>query len=139
MSYGYGTKSAYIEADVLSRSKEWLIPLLYEHLVASLRRAAVQIELKDVEGRAQSLDKASGIVLELASSLDREKGGALAGQMASLYAFFISEILHVGRTQDPARLQRIIDMAQELSEAWTQAAEQVSPRGSGWNRAASAA
>ena len=34
--------TAYLEADILSRPKEWLIPLLYEHLLSSLRRAAVR-------------------------------------------------------------------------------------------------
>jgi flagellar secretion chaperone FliS len=131
MSYGYGTKTtAYLEADIMSRPKEWLIPLLYEHLLSSLRRAAVQIEANDIAGRAQSLDKASAIVLELSSSLDREKGGDMAREMSSLYAFFMTEILQIGLTRNLTRLEKLSVIVEELLDAWTQAAEQVSPRNS---------
>ena len=130
MSYGYGTKStAYLEADILSRPREWLVPLLYEHLLSSLRRAAVQIEASDHEGRAQSLDKASAIVLELSSSLDREKGGEVARQMSALYSFFVTEILQIGLTRDLDRLRKLVEIVAELTDAWIQAAEQVAPRG----------
>ena len=140
MSYGYGNRTtAYLEADIMSRPKEWLIPLLYEHLLSSLRRAAVQIEANDITGRAQSLDKASAIVLELSSSLDRENGGEVARGMGSLYAFFVTEILHIGLTRDLARLQKLSQIVEELLDAWTQAAEQVSPRNSGRSVTASAA
>ena len=140
MSYGYGTKTtAYLEADIMSRPKEWLIPLLYEHLLSSLRRAAVQIEANDYLGRAQSLDKASAIVLELSSSLDREKGGEVARGMSSLYAFFVTEIMQIGLKGDLVRLRKLTDIVAELHEAWSQAAEQVSPRGAARPVTASAA
>jgi flagellar protein FliS len=130
MSYGYGTKTtAYLEADILSRPKEWLIPLLYEHLLSSLRRAAVQIEANDHEGRAQSLEKASAIVLELSSSLNHELGSEVARQMSSLYAFFVTEILQIGLTRDLNRLRGLVEIVAELTVAWTEAAEQVAPRG----------
>lgn len=129
MSYGYGTKTtAYLEADIMSRPKEWLIPLLYEHLLSSLRRAAVQFEANDIDGRSQSLDKASAIVMELASSLDRERGGQIAAELSSLYAFFVTEIMQIGLTRDRGRLSKLAAIVEELLEAWTRAAEEVSPR-----------
>lgn len=128
MSYGT-SPSRYLENDVLSRSPEWLVPLLYEHLLTSLRRAGVQMENGDVEGRAESLSKANQIVLELAGSLDREKGGEVAQHLSSLYAYFALEILNLGHTRDVVHLRRLIDLVAELHEAWTQAAEQVAPRG----------
>lgn len=131
MSYGYGNRTtAYLEADIMSRPREWLVPLLYEHLLSSLRRAAVQIEANDIAGRAQSLDKASAIVAELSSSLDREKGGRIAADLSSLYAFFMTEIMQIGITRDLGRLQKLSVLVAELLDAWTQAAEQLSPRNS---------
>lgn len=129
MSYGYGTKTtAYLEADIMSRPKEWLIPLLYEHLLSSLRRAGVQIEANDIAGRAQSLDRASAIVLELSSSLNREQGGQIAAELSALYAFFVTEIMQIGITRDLTRLRKLCTIIEELLDAWTRAAEQVSPR-----------
>lgn len=140
MSHGYGGKqTAYLEAEVMSRPKEWLVPLLYEHLVSNLRRAAVQMEVNDVVGRTESLDRASAIVLELAASLDREAGGQLAQQLSALYAYFLTEILQIGLTRNSARLEKLTALVAELGEAWAQAAEQVAPRAAARSAAVSAA
>ena len=127
MTYGSVT-SQYLEAEILSRPKEWLVPLIYEHLISALTRARVQIEKGDLEGKATSLQKASDIVFELLIALDRERGGELAAQLASVYNFLAAEILTVGRTMDTAYLQRLTGIVTELHEAWVQAAEQVAPR-----------
>lgn len=127
MSYGNAT-SRYLEADVLSRQPEWLVPLMYEHLLLNLRRASRQIELGDQEGKASSLDKASAIVMELIGSLDFERGGEVAKQLSALYLYFSTEMIGARQQVDTARLQRLIDMISELHEAWSQAAESVAPR-----------
>jgi flagellar protein FliS len=125
----YNAQSAkYREADVLSRPREWLVPLLYEHLLVSLRRASVQIEGGDLEGKAASLERGSAILFELLSSLDMERGGELAERLGALYRFFAGELLTVGRTLDRERLERIIHMVADLHDGWVQAAQAVQPR-----------
>lgn len=114
--------SKYLENDVVSRPKEWLVPLLYEHLLAHLRRAQVQIQQRDFEAKGASLEKASAIVIELLAALDREKGGELAQRLAALYAYFGSEILTIGRTLDVARLEKMVGMVASLHESWVIAA-----------------
>ena len=128
MTYGRVT-AQYLEAEILSRPKEWLVPLVYEHLISALTRARVQIEAGDHEGKSKSLQKASDIVLELLIALDRERGGELADQLASVYTFLAAEIVVVGRSMDTAYLQRLTGIVTELHEAWVQAAEEVAPRG----------
>jgi flagellar protein FliS len=114
--------SKYLENEVLSRPKEWLVPLLYEHLLAHLRRAHAQIQAKDFEGKAASLEKASSIVIELLTTLDREQGGELAQRLAALYAYFGSEIATVSRTLNTEQLSRVSDMVSSLHESWVIAA-----------------
>jgi flagellar protein FliS len=128
MSY-HNPAQQYVDADVLSRSPEWLVPLLYEHLLASLRRASVQIETGDLEGKAESVSKAQAIILELAGTLDTERGGEVAVHLSSLYAFFASELVQVSRTLDVRTLQRLTTMIADLHGAWVRAAEEVAPRG----------
>lgn len=113
----------------MSRSPEWLVPLVFEHLLLNLRRAAKQMETGDVAGRAASVSKASSILLELLATLDHERGGAIADQLASLYSFLSGELLDISRRGDRARLQRVIAIVAELHEAFRGAAEQVAPRG----------
>ena len=128
MSYSAQT-ARYLEADVMSRPKEWLVPLLYEHLLAGLHRASVQIERGDVEGKSNSLQQANSILLELTAALDTERGGELAAHLGSLYSYFVGEVIEVGRTMDSGRLKRVIAMLTDLHEGWVQAAEAVAPRG----------
>ncbi len=128
MTYHNAYTARYLEAEVMSRPKQWLVPLLYEHLLANLKRASVQIEARDLEGKAASLSRASAIVFELLASLDFEKGGELAKRLAALYAYFATEITTVGRSLDVAHLARLIEMIAGLHESWVQAAEATSPR-----------
>lgn len=127
MSYAV-SGARYLANDVLSRPKEWLVPLLFEHLLANLSRARACMETGELEGKVERLAKANQIVLELAASLDREKGGEIAEHLAMLYTFFATTIVDVGRGGDVALLGRLITMVGELHEAWVAAAEQVAPR-----------
>lgn len=128
MSYA-APSARYFENDVLNRSPEWLVPLLYEHLVINLRRAAVCIEAGNLEGKAAVLGKANEVLMELTGSLDLARGGDIAKQLGSLYAFLAGEIMSVGRSLDLDRLGRLTAIVAELHEAWVKAAEQVAPRG----------
>lgn len=128
MSYT-SSRSRYLENELLNRPKEWLVPLLYEHLLVNLNRAAVQMEMRDIEGKSASLTRAMDILMELSGSLDHDQGGAIAGQLSALYSFFASEIMAVGRNLDAARLRKNIAIIAELHDAWVKAAEQVAPRG----------
>lgn len=126
----YASHSArYLENDVMSRSPEWLVTLVFESLLKSLRRAAIQIDSGDLEGKAESLGRAGALVAELIGSLDKEKGGAVAESLASLYAYFALEIMNIGQTLDLDTLGRVTVMVEELHEAFVQAAERVAPRG----------
>lgn len=124
-----GAAARYLEHEVMSRSTEWLVPLMFEHLLLNLRRAEKCMEQGDVAGRATHFGKASSILFELMGSLDRERGGAVAGQLGSLYGFLTTELIDVGRSNDSRRLQRIIGIVSELHDGFRQAAESVSPRG----------
>lgn len=124
MSYGGGA-TAYREVQIMGSSPEQLVPMLYERLLVHLRRAAAQIEARDIAGKGESLGKASEIVFELLSNLSFDQGGELASRLAGLYAFFISEITEIGRSMDPARLQTLTEMIGSLHTAWASAAEQA--------------
>ena len=127
MSYN-AQAGRYLEAEVMSRSREWLVPLLYDHLLSGLNRAAYQIEHRDIEGKAASLERAVAILFELTSSLDLERGGELARHLSSLYSFFVNELITAGRTLEIDRLTRLIPMITDLREAWVEAADSIAPR-----------
>ena len=113
--------SAYRATEVLSLSKEDLILVLYEHLMINLKRSSQQIRAKNIEGKSESLTRASSIVYELLASLDFEIGGDLSSRLASLYAFWAKEISEAGRQMDAARLESLIELVKPLHESWQHA------------------
>lgn len=121
----YARDTTYREAEILGTSREQLVPLLYRHLLTSLRRAAREIEAGDFEGKAASLGRANDIVFELLGSLNQEQGGELAQRLAALYAWFSNEIREVGRSLDLRRLERLAGLVDGLHAAWSEAAKLV--------------
>ncbi len=122
---GYNAQMTYQENAVLSTSPERLVPLLYDHLLINLKRGSMFIRKGDIEGKYESLRKASDIVSELLSTLDFDAGGELATRLASLYGFWGKEISIAGRLLDGARLDRVAEMVASLREAWAEAARIV--------------
>lgn|SRR5690554_2897249 len=120
-----GGISAYQQVRIQSSSREALVAILYERLLGLLTRASVQIENGDIEGKADSLGRATEIVFELMASLDFEAGGEIASRLAALYSFFSREISEIGRTLDRERLDRVVEMVASLHEAWAQAAAMI--------------
>ena len=115
----------YQAMDVQSMSGPRLVVFLYSHLLSSLKQGHRAIEVTDHESRCRALCRARDIVYELAFSLDRAAGGALAENLASLYEYFIHEITQVDLHPDAARLARVTDLIASLHQAWEAAAAQM--------------
>ena len=123
--YTQRRSTAYQDNEVLSAPRERIIPMLYQGLLKNLRRAGMQIDARDLEGKSESLQKASAIVYELLGSLDFEAGGEIASRLAGLYAYFLREIMEAGRALDRKRLDTLSEMISVLHDAWDQAAQHV--------------
>ena len=128
---GDGRLAAYKQNQVLGSSPEQLVVLLYEHLLANLRRAGMQIDVRDYEGKSASMQKALDIIFELLSSLDRDAGGELAERLSALYVYFINEIGAISRNLDRARLEQLIVMIAGLHESMAQAARRTAQERAG--------
>jgi flagellar protein FliS len=114
--------AAYRQTSVLGSSREQLVVLMYDHLLASLRRAGQQIRDGDIEGRVTSLARASDIITELLATLDFEQGGDVASRLSALYAWFLNEISQISRRPDADRLDRMTGLVASLHASWAAAA-----------------
>jgi flagellar protein FliS len=115
----------YNQVEVLTLPAPRRLVLVYSHLLATLRLSRHQLNAREFEPLAKNLCKAQDIVNELLVTLDREAGGALAENLISLYAWFLTEIVAVGIKGDIHRLDRLIQLVAELHGAWDQAATEV--------------
>lgn len=120
---------AYRTVEVEASTPGQRIVILYDHLLARLRRARVQIDKGDVAGKAQSLTGAGDIVLTLAGVIDFERAGEAGQQIAAnleaLSLYFSTMILEINRNGDLDKLDALITMVESLHEAWVQAEAQT--------------
>ena len=112
----------YRETEVLTATPGQLVVLLYDHLLLSLRRARVAMEARDADAQSECLDKARNVLTELLVTLDRDRGGEVAVNLAALYSFLLGELVQVGIRGDVARLDRVSHMIGELRDAFAQVA-----------------
>lgn len=127
---GYGgyrdaaaSASRYQELEVLSASPQQLVVIVYDHLLACLKRARIAIAQEQPDTRIAQLGRAKDAIAELLATLDHAQGGEIARTLSGLYAFFLTELGEIGMHPDAARLTRVIDLVEELRDAWAQIAE----------------
>jgi flagellar protein FliS len=118
---------AYREQEVLTASPAKLVVIIFDHLLANLRRTKAAIEANNVDARVEAIGKARSAVMELLVSTDTDRGGQIAKNLRSLYVFLFNELIGAGRKPDPYRIERLIGIANELREAFAKvAAENLS-------------
>lgn len=122
----YGTLQAnYREMEIQSASPEKLVCIVFEHLVINLERARIAMERKDIENRVVALRRARGLVTELLCTLDVEKGGPLAVDLAGMYQVMLVELVDVGMRGDLVCMGKLIRIATALRDGFVGAAQKV--------------
>lgn len=124
MSYGSQT-SSYREMELHAASPERLVVYTFEQLVVNLERARLAMERNNLELRVTSLRRARGLVGELLATLDFDKGGALATQLADLYQYMMYELVDVGQRGDIRCVRKLVNIATSLRDGFQGAAEQT--------------
>ncbi len=108
----------YIETDIMTASPTNLVVKLYEAALRSAFEARASIEAGLIQERGQAIQKALAIVAELQSSLDFEKGGAIASQLHDLYAFIIGRMLEANISGSTMCIDEAVRVLETLLEAW---------------------
>jgi flagellar protein FliS len=101
-----------------------LILMLYDGLLTRLNSALNGLETNDYEEVNGSLQRAQEIVLELAASLDMERG-EIADNLMALYEYQHHLLVEANVAKDPAPVRQVATMAGQLREAWVHALEQI--------------
>lgn len=128
MSYAAPSSShrdSYREMEIQAAGPERLVCIVFEQLVVNLERARIAMERKDIELRVVSLRRARNIVAELLATLDFEKGGALANQLADLYQFMLYELVDIGQRGDVATMRKLVNIASALRDGFQGAQQQL--------------
>ena len=97
----------------------------FEQLVVNLERARIAMERTDLELRVTALRRARGLVGELMATLDFDKGGPIARQLADLYQYMLYELVDIGQRGDIVTMKKLVNIASNLRDGFKGAAEQV--------------
>ena len=118
-----GVSRQYSQVQIKTANKGKLIVLLYQGAVRNMRKAVLQMEQKDMEGKGNSLIRAQDIVLELLYALDQkllDEGNDLAANLQRLYLYCYRRLIHANVQADPKIVEEVIALLVNLLEAWEQ-------------------
>lgn len=108
----------YLENRVLSAGPIELVRLLCHGATGAVKDARAHLAAGDIAARARSITKASNILIELASSLDYERGGEISSNLARLYDYMLRQLAEANFRQIDAPLAEVFDLLATLSEGW---------------------
>jgi flagellar protein FliS len=95
-----------------------LVIMLYDRAIVLLDKAKNEISEKQYEAKSSTLGKASDIIFELITILDKDKGGEIATSLASLYNFVLREITDANSSLNTKALDNAKKILSELRESW---------------------
>jgi flagellar secretion chaperone FliS len=117
--YGKGSGAeVYQKTHILTAEPMKLVILCYDNAVGQLRAAKEHYQSGRYEAKAKCLQKTLGILQELSSALDMEKGGPVAINLRSLYTYMMGRLLEGDLKRNLKAFDEVIGMLDELGSAW---------------------
>lgn len=114
-SYQKQSASAAVDGAGPHRLISMLLSGAVERLVAAKRA----IDTGNVPQKGERISAAMGIIDGLRSSLDEEKGGEIAQNLAALYDYMNRRLLEANVKNDTAIVDEVMSLLREINEAWS--------------------
>jgi len=109
----------YKQQSVKTMTSGQMLVLVYNELIKQLGLAQQAFDKNDIPEINRSLQKSQLIIHELKGTLNFDY--SISNNLNDLYDYFYSVILNANIKKDSSELQRIIEMASELKETFTEA------------------
>ena len=114
-----------IESIVHEATPHKLIEMLFKGAKDALSQAVGAIERKDFEAKSKKISKATEIILNLRTYLDKEKGGEVADNLNELYTYMATVIIDANRTNDTEKLREVSALLDTVVDGWVSMPEEV--------------
>jgi len=95
-----------------------LVICLYEQAIEDLRRAVIAQEKGDIEARTRGINHALLVISHLQGSLDMERGGEVAANLARFYNVVRAGLAEAHVKQSIRMLEQQISQLATVHEAW---------------------
>lgn len=117
-----------VQSMVDSASPQQLIKMLFDGLLASINAARGAIERGDISEKVRHIGKAVRILQEgLLGVLDREKGGELAGNLASLYEYCTTQLTLANARNDASMVDEVAGLVSTVAQGWNEITNAPAP------------
>jgi len=117
--------NSYKKVDTFGKSGLELVVMVYDGAIASLSQAADYYEKEDNQAGFDAIEKAKRFVVHLYTTLDEEKGGEIAANLGSIYAYLTERMNFIQSTKDIAAIDNAIAMLRNIREGWVQLSQQI--------------
>ena len=117
----YKASEQYAQTKIQTASGGDLVIMLYQGCIKFLRLAKKSMEEDNIHNTNEYLIRSQDIIMELLTTLDGEKGGEVAQNLAALYEYMYRELIQANMKKDPERIDQVEGMLLELLEAWKEA------------------
>lgn len=119
-----------VDTAVADASPHRLVAMLFDGFADAIAAAKGALASGQVEAKGRAIGRAARIVDEgLKANLDPVGGGALAADLADLYAYIGLRLTQANLRNDAAALDECLALMQPLRQAWASIAPRVeSPR-----------
>jgi flagellar protein FliS len=115
-----------VQTSVDAASPHRLVAMLFDGFIENVLRAKAAIAQGQVEQRGQAIGRAMRIVDEgLKGCLDLKGGGALARDLADVYAYVTLRLTQANLRNDVAALDECQAVMEPLRQAWQSIGAQV--------------
>ncbi|MEW6733442.1 MAG: flagellar export chaperone FliS [Acidobacteriota bacterium] len=117
----YGSSKAaslYNKVSNLETNRLQQIVMLYDGAIKFLRLAATDIEAKDINAKAEHIDRALDILNYLQSILDYQHGAEVAQTLDIFYTTIMTMVLKASLQLDAGQVRRAADLLVPVCEAW---------------------
>ena len=111
---------AYYKTNVQTSDQLSLIIMLYDGMIRFMKKAVVKIEQGEIEEAHNYLVRSKEIITELMSTLKIEDGGDIANNLKELYLYSFKKIVEANLKKDPAMVQEVIQVMNNLRQGWIQ-------------------
>lgn len=112
-------QEAYRTAMIATAGRARLVVMLYQGLLRFTRQAILALERRDYEAAHTSFIRAQDIILELASSLDLERGGEISRNLLPLYLYGYHQLVRANCQKSATPAEDVLRLFGELVEVWT--------------------
>jgi flagellar secretion chaperone FliS len=111
-------QSVAVHGGIAADDPHHLILMLMDGALQRIAAARGSLERRDLAQKAQLLQRTVAIIAELRGSLDRQRGGDLAQNLAELYEYMTRQLLRANAENKAHFLDEVAGLLGEVRAAW---------------------